>query len=136
MAKDYLIHHGVKGQKWGIRRYQNDDGTLTEEGKKRQNEIAELLGKNYKIDQAIKEGKEKNREILIPKGEKEKYLQRKKEIDNLISKYSKDKSIDFLTSTYSENGKKYIAVALIDYNDTKTKIQDIPIDRISFYGID
>ena len=32
---DWLMHHGIKGQKWGIRRYQNPDGTLTEEGKKR-----------------------------------------------------------------------------------------------------
>ena len=31
----YLAHHGVKGQKWGIRRYQNADGSLTEAGKKR-----------------------------------------------------------------------------------------------------
>lgn len=31
---NYLCHHGVKGQKWGIRRYQNPDGTLTSEGKK------------------------------------------------------------------------------------------------------
>ena len=29
-----LYHHGIKGQKWGIRRYQNADGTLSEEGKK------------------------------------------------------------------------------------------------------
>ena len=32
---DYLEHHGILGQKWGVRRYQNPDGTLTEEGKKR-----------------------------------------------------------------------------------------------------
>lgn len=30
-----LYHSGIKGQKWGIRRYQNEDGSLTEEGKKR-----------------------------------------------------------------------------------------------------
>lgn len=32
---DELYHHGVKGQKWGVRRYQNADGTLTNLGKKR-----------------------------------------------------------------------------------------------------
>ena len=34
----YLIHYGISGQKWGIRRYQNEDGTLSEEGKRRYNE--------------------------------------------------------------------------------------------------
>lgn len=31
----YIKHHGILGQKWGVRRYQNNDGSLTEEGKKR-----------------------------------------------------------------------------------------------------
>ena len=31
---DYLIHHGIKGQKWGVRRFQNKDGTLTSEGQR------------------------------------------------------------------------------------------------------
>lgn len=31
----YIYHHGVKGQKWGVRRYQNSDGSLTDAGKKR-----------------------------------------------------------------------------------------------------
>lgn len=31
----YLAHHGIKGQKWGIRRYQNEDGSYTDAGKKR-----------------------------------------------------------------------------------------------------
>ena len=31
----YLAHHGIQGQKWGIRRYQNRDGSLTAEGRKR-----------------------------------------------------------------------------------------------------
>lgn len=43
----YLAHHGIKGQKWGVRRYQNEDGTLTNEGRKR---YYKALKKWYKSD--------------------------------------------------------------------------------------
>lgn len=43
---DYLEHHGVRGQKWGVRRYQNPDGSLTDKGKKR---VAKLNAKVDKI---------------------------------------------------------------------------------------
>lgn len=43
-VSDELYHHGIKGQKWGIRRYQNPDGTLTAAGKAR---YAEEDSKSY-----------------------------------------------------------------------------------------
>ena len=33
----YLAHHGIKGMKWGVRRFQNEDGSLTSAGEKRYN---------------------------------------------------------------------------------------------------
>lgn len=35
--QSYLKHYGILGMKWGVRRYQNPDGTLTQEGKERRN---------------------------------------------------------------------------------------------------
>lgn len=34
-SSDYLMHFGIKGQRWGIRRFQNEDGTLNAAGKER-----------------------------------------------------------------------------------------------------
>lgn len=38
---NYLMHHGIKGQRWGVRRYQNPDGTLTSAGKRRKKVLSE-----------------------------------------------------------------------------------------------
>lgn len=35
ISEDELCHHGIKGQKWGIRRFQKKDGSLTPDGKER-----------------------------------------------------------------------------------------------------
>jgi hypothetical protein len=53
-----LTHHGIKGQKWGIRRFQNKDGTLTAKGKKRYDHDSSkpkskhriMLEENYKAE--------------------------------------------------------------------------------------
>ena len=57
----YLAHHGIKGQKWGVRRFQNPDGSYTDEGRRRrlgapnkfQNLSDAQLGAQYKKHQKI-----------------------------------------------------------------------------------
>ena len=46
-SADNIEHHGVKGQKWGVRRYQNRDGSLTPEGMKRYNVIHTKDGRTF-----------------------------------------------------------------------------------------
>lgn len=35
VRENELMHHGIKGQKWGVRRFQNEDGTWTDQGRRR-----------------------------------------------------------------------------------------------------
>lgn len=46
---DELSHHGILGQKWGVRRYQNPDGSLTAEGRERYGSLGEHSKKNRNI---------------------------------------------------------------------------------------
>lgn len=58
----YLAHHGVKGQKWGVRRYQNEDGTLTAEGIERYKTIKAY---NEAADMHAKTAGEKGTGFLV-----------------------------------------------------------------------
>lgn len=74
MDNEALEHHGILGQKWGVRRYQNADGSLTEAGKKRlDKKDSKWAHKNYdKIykkayTRSEKEMKEYTKSELNPK---------------------------------------------------------------------
>ena len=50
MSSNELTHHGIKGMRWGVRRYQNKDGSLTKAGRKKMakldKEYSKLIGQN------------------------------------------------------------------------------------------
>lgn len=54
---DYLEHYGIKGMKWGIRRFQNKDGSLTKAGLKRYSDAASDVAS--KVGKAVAEGGKK-----------------------------------------------------------------------------
>ena len=119
-----LYHHGIKGQRWGVRRYTNPDGTLTEEGKRRYGTI-----ENYRASQNLAAAKKEMRSA------RSNYMVRNDPLANggnrlgtseeLIKKYQDSKakleSAKQRAKTASERGRK---VAM------RKKIMDSPIGAV------
>lgn len=78
ISENELYHWGIKGMKWGVRRYQNEDGTLTAAGKKRlgykSTSVRSALARrsNEKVDKSFNDWKEnaKKRDDAIELGKK------------------------------------------------------------------
>ena len=110
---NYLAHFGIKGQKWGVRRFQNEDGTLTAEGKERYNASSseKKYAKDY--DNKVKNGKFDNDPEL-----KDIYVMEHIEFDNLV-KQTKD------FDKMSPNKRKEIGDKILSSISTYLKNRDL-----------
>lgn len=114
-----LYHHGVKGQKWGVRRYQNYDGTYTKKGLERYNKAAsdytDAKATVAKLKEAHKQGTATKAEYKTAKVEaknaKRTHSDAYKQLKN---DYNADKGKELYKQgkTISDNRRKSIAVGI------------------------
>ena len=92
---DELYHHGIQGQKWGERRFQNEDGSWTQEGRERYGKgedpikKAKLEYKTEKYKMYLKSKEQRYKDKLASKEERERIKQQAKNDRYLIKEQSK-----------------------------------------------
>lgn len=110
MDEKELLHWGIKGMKWGVRRYQNKDGTLTPAGKKRYNAEMERL----KNEEKILKNKEATRAKLAKLEDKQKEIDERKKALN------------------GDSGKKTVTKKAGDESEPKRKsVKDMSDEELS-----
>jgi hypothetical protein len=133
---DYIAHHGILGQKWGVRRFQNKDGTLTAEGKNRYGKD-EASARKFVYDNGVSMFTNRRKyEWGYESTDDGKKMMSK--IDELAGKAADaydagnnkagDKytnELDKLTDEYDINVGKYVSQKMMDaYGDNIAKVED------------
>lgn len=130
MELNELSHHGIKGMKWGVRRYQNEDGSLTPAGKKRRAAL------DAAFDQNIKVGKDKAPISAAEKITKEtqKALDNATQLSNTMSKLRrKNKNEDSIENLTNEELQSAINRMRLEdsYRELSTKRMDAGRAKVS-----
>ena len=91
-----LYHYGIKGQRWGVRRYQNQDGTLTATGKKHYSQITKDDVEKHAFYRGHAQG-ENSKKVV------QEYISEK---DNARSPYESKKTSALRKASFDANKKK------------------------------
>ena len=122
-------HYGIKGQKWGIRRFQDEDGTLTSAGKKRYSESgkaekkADKKDSKQKIDEESKKKKwSTGKKIAVAAAALVAAYAAYKFVDSGRAKQLIDKGRSFLLNQDISFKKDSTLAKLTDKNDIFSKV--------------
>lgn len=121
--KNQLEHFGISGMKWGIRRYQNADGTYTEAGKKRYAKYSQRAENAYKSANEMKYWRKKTEEEGKRRGEAwRSYGQQEAEMAKKAQKWQ-DKANKYAVDSDKKDMKKMLDEAGVTEKYSKKNLQ-------------
>ena len=110
-----LMHHGIKGQHWGVRRYQNTDGSLTPEGRRHWGIGDAIRGAKTNVQKYVKSKKaaalRNKKNSILARGDvneilKNKHLFTTNELDKAISRTQRMSMLEAMTPEKAAQRKK------------------------------
>lgn len=104
-----LYHHGILGQKWGVRRYQNADGSLTEAGERRY-----LNG--------LPERRALNKKHIEVKSTSQSYGDLIRSLDNLSERQMD--AVEYKFSTLSQSDQEFVYSTLYNSNVNQNNVTE------------
>lgn len=127
-GQPYLAHHGIRGQKWGVRRFQNSDGSLTDAGKKRYStETASKATRS--LNQIERENANLTSKSAMAKVKAEKAFQKGND-----EKYNKYKSKAKEYDDAIEAGKKVSKKLISEANNKGYTVDSVTRSRYTHVG--
>lgn len=135
-SDSYLEHHGILGMKWGVRRFQNKDGSLTSAGKKRKDSLKgtahRALAKVYELNERAYNKLGNKTLASMNKAAKNQQLKKAQEADESPKKVSNKKLAKDVGKIYEEESKKaYVQnIDKLEKNYTSKKYFDV-VDSIN-----
>lgn len=131
MSNYELYHHGILGMKWGVRRYQNPDGTLTDEGRKRIEKANNRINVYSKRERGLSNAYEIKKEYADKyRSDSSKYPPRNNFI-KLMRKYTQ-----FVLDLQARDAKVYADIGKSKLQREINRIGKMPYAKLDVYLAD